>query len=37
MNDKFANAAAEVIRLRDPDDSTFNKVERVFRDGIELE
>ena len=37
MNEKFATAAPEVIRLRDPDDSTFNNRERIFRDGTELE
>lgn len=34
---KFAHAAPDVIRLRDPEDSTFNKHERVYRDGIELD
>ena len=36
-NNKFAHAAPDVIRLRDPDDSTFNKHERIYRDGIELD
>lgn len=37
MNEKFANAAPDVIQLRDPDDVTFNKTNKIFRDGIELE
>ena len=37
MNDKFANAAPGVIRLKDPDDIVFNKREKIYRDGIELE
>ena len=28
---------SDIIRLRDPDASTFNARERIFRDGIELE
>ena len=34
---KFAHAAPDVIKLRDPDESTFNKHERIYRDGIELD
>jgi hypothetical protein len=34
---KFAHAAPDVIKLRDPDDSTFNQHERIYRDGIELD
>lgn len=34
---KFAHAAPDVIKLRDPDGSTFNKHERIYRDGIELD
>ena len=37
MNEKFANAAPGVIQLRDPDDIVFNKREKIYRDGIELE
>lgn len=37
MNDKFKNAAAGVIQLKDPDDAVFNKKEKIYRDGIELE
>lgn len=37
MNEKFANAAPDVIQLRDPDDITFNKTNKIYRDGIELE
>ncbi len=37
MNEKFKNAPEGVILLRDPDSSTFNNREKVFRDGIELE
>ena len=36
-NNKFAHTTPDVIRLRDPDDSTFNKHERIYRDGIELD
>lgn len=34
---KFTHAAPDVIKLRDPDDSTFNQHERIYRDGIELD
>ena len=37
MNEKFKNAPEGVILLRDPESSTFNARERVYRDGIELE
>ena len=37
MENKFKSAPEGVIQLRDPDDSTFNKRERIIRDGIELE
>ena len=37
MNEKFANAAPDVIQLKDPDDITFNKTNKIYRDGIELE
>lgn len=37
MNEKFKNAAPEVIQLKDPDDIVFNKREKIYRDGIELE
>ena len=36
-NNKFAHAAPDVIRLREQDDSTLNKHERIYRDGIELD
>ena len=37
MNDKFKNAAPGVIQLKDPDDAVFNRREKIYRDGIELE
>ena len=37
MNEKFKNATPEVIQLKDPDDIVFNKREKIYRDGIELE
>lgn len=37
MDDKFRNAPPGVIQLKDPDSSTFNARERIFKDGIELE
>ena len=37
MNDKFKNAAPGVIQLKDPEDTVFNRREKVYREGIELE
>lgn len=37
MGNKWDLAAPDVIRLRDPESSTFNARERLFREGIELE